>query len=151
MKQSFIFILFYFFFLYYLYPLLKCRWAKNDGIIFFVWTIPNFVLLLFILLVANFCFGRLRCCRASRLQPFWSAKRSFMIIYLFLQGKTEGTSPGLNERLCPVRLDLKSVAGQEVLGIAKLISYRGKVGISLFHTDFPRFPSLIIWRKLVER
>ena len=67
-----------------------------------------------------------------------------MIIYLFLQGKTEGTSPGLNERLCPVRLDLKSVAGQEVLGIAKLISYRGKVGISLFHTDFPRFPSLII-------
>ena len=37
-----------------------------------------------------------------------------------------------------------------MLGTAKLIFYRGKVGISPFHTDFPRFPSLFIRRKLVE-
>ena len=35
-------------------------------------------------------------------------------------------------------------------GTAKLISYRGKVVISPLHTDFPRFPSLFIWRKLVD-
>ena len=103
MKQSSIF------FLDCLYPLLKCRWAKNDGIILFVWTIPNFVLLLLILMGTLFCFGRLRCCHEHISPATFLLHGEILHDHLLFSTGKLGKAPSFNECLCPVRLGWNSV------------------------------------------